>query len=205
MGNFDPRVSNDCILLFNVISSGPFLPHPLNQFLFVKVLEMPASHIVLLLILFVESQQFLAAGKVIFLRSLDGCGGLLLFFHALGKLVHLTLVLVHDFLLFASNFSACILDQGEFTIVCLFLSFLKSSNGFGLFFKLLNVLDKVSDVLTFFFFLTPQFFNSLQLLLQTLRTFLQQDLLLGNLESSDFFLAPDLSSRFLFQFLLNKN
>jgi hypothetical protein len=110
MGDFDPRVSDDSILLFNVISSGPFLPHPLNQFLFVKVLEMLASHIVLLLILFVEGEQFFAAGKVIFLRFLNGCGSLLLFFHALLELVHLALVSVLHFFLLALHFFSLILD-----------------------------------------------------------------------------------------------
>lgn len=155
MGYFDSRVSDDCILLFNVISSGPFLPHPLNQFLFVKVLEVLASHIVLLLILFVEGEQFLASGKVLFLRFLNRSCGLLLIFHALGKLIHLGFVLVFDHLLPLINFLNRFLSEKDFSFVSLLLSFLEFRNGFRLFFELLHVLDEWGEFELLFCLLSP--------------------------------------------------
>lgn len=159
MGNFDTRVSDDCILLFNVISSGPFLPHPLNQFLFVKVLEVLASHIVLLLILFVEGEQFLASSKVIFFRFLNSGGGLLLIFHAFGKPVHLCFVLVLDHLLPFVNFLDRTLSKGEFFFVSLLLVFLKFRDGLSLLFKLLDVLDEWGDFELLFCLLCPKLVN----------------------------------------------
>ena len=161
MGHLFSRVSDDGILLLDVFSSGLLLPHPLNQFLFVKVLEVFASHVVLLLVLFVKGQQFLAAGKILFLRFLDGCGGLLLFLHPLLKLVHLGPMLVLDFFLQLLHLLSLVPNESEFIFMLLLVSFLEFSNGLSLLFKLLDMLYERSYSHLLFLLLLPQLIHFL--------------------------------------------
>lgn len=155
MGHLFSRVSYDGVLLLDMISSGLLLPHPLNQFLFVKVLEVFASHVVLLLVLFVEGQQFLAASKILFLRFLDGCGGLLLFLHSLLKLVHLGPMLVLDFFLQLQHLLSLVLNHRELIFVLLLVGLLEFSDSLRLFFKLFDVLDERSYSQLLFLLLLP--------------------------------------------------
>jgi len=161
IGHLFTRVSDDGILLLDVFSSGLLLPHPLNQFLFVKVLEVFATHVVLLLVLFVEGQQFLAASKILFLRFLDGCGGILLFLHPLLKLVHLGLMPVLNFLLQLLHLLSLVPNHRELIFVLLLVGLLEFSDGLRLLFKLLDVLNERSDAHLLLLLLLPKLFHFL--------------------------------------------
>lgn len=157
-----------------------------------------ASHEVLLLILFVEREQFLATGEVFFFCFLNGTCGLLLFFHALLQLIHFTFVLVFLFLLHFGDFFSLILKLSKPCFVyclCVFLNFL---DGFSGFFKLFDVLNERLYSYSVLLMHLEYAVYFVVVNCNHIRALLQQVVLMHSLSESDLPLSLDLSSRFLF-------